>query len=71
MTARELIEALSAEPPETRVLVDGYEEGYDDCQVTVEIVLRHPTSWWAGDYEDYEGGERVLVLARQKGQSND
>jgi hypothetical protein len=53
MTVKELIEKLSSHDPDMMVVVDGYEEGYDDPRVnTVEIILdvnwdgeKKPTHW--------------------------
>lgn len=53
MTIKELIQKLGEYDPDTVVVVDGYEEGYDDPSVfTTEIVLdtnwdgeKKPTSW--------------------------
>lgn len=36
MLARELIAALSAHPPDTEVLLPGYEDGYDRIDAVVE-----------------------------------
>lgn len=58
MTVKELIEKLGEYDPDMMVVVDGYEEGYDDPRVlTGEIVL--DTNWdgkgkpthWAGRHE--------------------
>ena len=42
MTAEELIARLEALPPETPVLVEGYETGFDDIvELTPEQVVRY------------------------------
>ena len=42
MTAEELIEHLKLLPPETPVLVEGYETGFDDIvELTSEQVVRY------------------------------
>lgn len=58
MTVKELIEKLGEYDPDTVVVVNGYEEGYDNPDVfTTDIVL--DTNWdgagkptyWAGRHE--------------------
>lgn len=69
MVIRELIQELQKYPSETRVLVDGYETGYDD----IEEVLPSRVCPYNG--ADYDGSYRyaknfddnsfdVLVLSR-------
>ncbi|WP_157680563.1 hypothetical protein [Marinobacter nauticus] len=42
MTAEELIEQLKELPPETPVLVEGYETGFDDIvELTMEQVVQY------------------------------
>lgn len=53
MTVKELIDQLRTLPPETRVLVEGYETGYDDI---VELrplkVFRYRNAQeWDGEYQ--------------------
>ncbi|MCE0760059.1 hypothetical protein LWH94_12690 [Marinobacter sp. G11] len=53
MTAEELIEQLKELPPETPVLVEGYETGFDDIvELTMEQVVqyRHAQEW-DGEYQ--------------------
>ena len=58
MTIQELIEALQAYDPTMRVMVDGYEGGYNDVQIsnfyTNEIALNigsHKGVWYYGPHE--------------------
>ncbi|MBD2427710.1 hypothetical protein [Phormidium sp. FACHB-1136] len=50
MTAKELIEALSQYPPDTPVVVRGYEGGYNDIQAItpVSIQLNVNQIWYYG-----------------------
>lgn len=52
MTVRELIELLAAYPPELRVVVNGYEDGFDDVapeRISVtRIELGRGEHWWEG-----------------------
>ena len=56
MTASELIQLLAQYPPDLRVMVDGYEDGYDDLEqhlISVkEIRLDAGKSWWEGRHRD-------------------
>lgn len=52
MTVSELIEVLGQYPDDTRVVVNGYEDGYDDLSPelisAVELVLNANTNWYVG-----------------------
>jgi len=52
MTAYELIERLKALPPETPVLVEGYETGYDDIVSlnTQDVIQLHNVDERDGEY---------------------
>ena len=74
MTVSELAQLLAAYPPDLRVVVNGYEEGYDDieaCLVSVrEIRLDAGKKWWEGRHRDSEdtrneGSAVVNALALQ------
>ena len=53
MTAEELIKRLKTLPPETPVLVEGYETGYDDIvDLKAEEVFRYRKAQeWDGEYQ--------------------
>lgn len=53
MTVQELIEQLKALPPETPVLVEGYETGYDDIvNLKPQEVFRYRNAQeWDGEYQ--------------------
>jgi hypothetical protein len=53
VTAKELIAHLQALPPETPVLVEGYETGFDDIvELTPEQVVRYRHAQeWDGEYQ--------------------
>ena len=64
MTVREMIRLLSAYPDDLRVVVNGYEEGFDDLSQdslkVVKIALNTGTQSWVGihgDPMDYKGSE--------------
>jgi len=56
MTANELIQQLQHLPPDTKILVRGYEGGYNDVQVIRQRrVMPDPdTEWYYGKYADSE-----------------
>lgn len=56
MTAKELIAKLQALPPETPILVEGYETGFDDIvELGLEKVVRYRRAQeWDGEYQTPE-----------------
>lgn len=71
MTVRELIERLTLENPNMRVVVDGYEQGYDELG-SFEYARIKPNaykdrSWWDGEFDQAldETAEIALVLPRK------
>jgi len=56
MTISELIETLKTHPGDLRVVVDGYEDGYDDLSArqisNVRIALNTGTQEWIGQHLD-------------------
>ncbi|MET4081129.1 hypothetical protein ABIB40_001074 [Pedobacter sp. UYP30] len=53
MTASELIQHLHTLPPDTRIVVRGYEHGYNDILnlKAVKIKLNPNAYRWVGEYE--------------------
>jgi hypothetical protein len=74
MTVSELIAALQSYPPDTRVVVLGYESGYDDITEVREmgIVPGVNPAWYNGRYDNApperaDQAERaVLVYGRNR-----
>ena len=62
MTTKELIHRLEQFPPELRVVVNGYEEGYDDLSPdqlsVVDIALNIGKHRWQGMHGDLTGFTR-------------
>lgn len=56
MNVRELIEVLSQYPDDTRVVVDGYEDGYDDLLPelisVVELAFNANDHWYIGRHAE-------------------
>ena len=74
MTVAELIRILQTHPKDMRVVVDGYEEGYDDLEQDLisvkEIRLDVGNKWWEGHHRDswddrVEGSGIVKALLLQ------
>lgn len=69
MNVGELIEVLSRYPDDTRVVVNGYEDGYDDLSPelisTIELVLNANTNWFVGRHvANTELSDEAQVNAR-------
>ena len=65
MTVAQLIEYLRTQAPDTRVVVAGYEGGYNDLTLLKTLRLQPDarTEWWYGQHDDTETGEPALLLA--------
>ena len=63
MTVRELIEFIAQYPADLRIVVNGYEEGYDDLSPrqisTAEITLNTGKHAWEGQHGDAWRGEKT------------
>ena len=59
MTVAELIQQLQRHPPDLRVVVDGYENGYDDLSpeqlALITITLNTGKHHWEGRHGDSDG----------------
>ena len=75
MTVEELIRILWKHPKEMRVVVNGYETGFDDLDARLiqvrELRLYAADEWWEGDHRDSKdtrtkgrGVVKALVLPR-------
>jgi len=56
MNVNQLIKRLQMYPPDLRVVVRGYEGGYDDVNnfEQLKIVLDYHSEWYYGKHEDVE-----------------
>lgn len=54
MTVQELIQQLETLPPDTKVVVRGYEDGYNDILQLklVKIKSNENAHWYEGEYDD-------------------
>jgi hypothetical protein len=72
MTVKELREILSQYDDDTVVVVDGYEDGFDDPTPRLGYAVLRPGDgnvWWSGRHKNAEfapeGATEVLVLSRR------
>jgi hypothetical protein len=66
MTIKELTDLLSQYPPDTRVVVAGYEGGFNDITIhkIIHLKLDANKEWWYGQHEEVRSsGEPALLLA--------
>ena len=60
MNVQQLIEKLQKHPPEMRVIVSGYEGGYNDLssppanQTLIRLNVHAPDCWYYGRHDDAE-----------------
>lgn len=74
MTVSELIASLQSYPPDTRVVVLGYETGYDDVTEVrgIYIVPEENPAWYNGRYDNapperaHQSERAVLVYGRNR-----
>lgn len=61
MTVQELINHLQNQPPETKVVIRGYEDGYNDIfpLKKVKIKPRVDAYWFDGEYEDSNDADAI------------
>lgn len=59
MLVSELIEQLQKLDPDKRILVEGYEDGFDDPREIIKVKVRSrvESKYYSGDYEDISESE--------------
>lgn len=72
MTVKELIDHLTLQEPERRVVVQGYEGGYDEVETTFLVSIiknkNKQDKWWDGEYLEVpvdDADEIALLLPRK------
>ncbi len=67
MTVQQLIQLLEKYPPDTRVMVNGYETGFDDISAErvsiVKVRLNAGTERWEGKHEDAPSDDNEAIDA--------
>ena len=61
MTAAELIQQLQILPPEIKIVVRGYEDGYNDILKlrVLKIKPNEKSHWYDGEYEDSTDADAI------------
>jgi hypothetical protein len=64
MTALELIQLLQTLPPQTKIVVRGYEDGYNDILKLNEVKIKPKADavWYYGEYVDTNDSEAILAI---------
>ena len=64
MTAQELIHHLQTLPPTTKIVVRGYEDGYNEILQLkpVKIKLNPNAYTWDGEYEDSTDADAITAI---------
>ena len=64
MTVKELAELLRKYPDDLQVVVNGYEDGYDDLSLerisVIKIQLNTQNHDWEGQHSDFYGSEKEI-----------
>ena len=72
MTVNELITILKRQPENTPVLVDGYEDGYENIISVnaISVVQNTKALWYNGEYEkaekDSNNTVKAVILSRNR-----
>jgi hypothetical protein len=63
MKAAELIQHLQSLPPDTKIIVRGYEDGYNDILKirNVKIKPNQDAHWYDGEYKDSDDPDAIVA----------
>lgn len=64
MTAQQLIHHQQTLPPNTKIVVRGYEDGYNDILQLKEVNIKlNPNAYtWEGEYEDSTATDAITAI---------
>jgi len=64
MTASELIQQLKTLPPDTKIVIRGYEDGYNDILQLrpVKIKPKPESYWFDGEFEDSDDADAIEAI---------
>lgn len=76
MTTKELIIELQKLPPDTRIVVRGYEDGYNDILALKPVKIKQvsDSNWYDGEYDDStdaDAGSAVNLFGENKNAKDD
>jgi hypothetical protein len=65
MTASELIDQLKQYPADLKIVVEGYENGFDDLETikNVSLVLHPDKKYWDGKYDESADPISITAIA--------
>jgi len=64
LTTLQLIQLLQSFPPSTKVVVRGYENGYNDILKLIEIKIKPnaESAWYNGEYEESKEADAIYAV---------
>lgn len=64
MTVKKLIEKLQQFPANCPVVLDGYEDGYNEATDirTKTVARQNAPDWFDGEYDDAEEGDATVLI---------
>jgi len=64
MTAAELIDLLLTFPPDTKIVIRGYEDGYNDILKirAIKIKPNENSNWYDGEYIDSNDADAIDAM---------
>ena len=64
MTVAELIQKLQTFPRETKVVIRGYEDGYNDILQLKKVKIKSKVDahWYDGEYEDSNDTDAIAAI---------
>ena len=64
MTAQQLIQLLQNLPPTTKIMVRGYEDGYNDILKLIEVKIKNniESAWYNGEYEESRDADAINAI---------
>jgi hypothetical protein len=64
MTAQQLIQLLQNLPPTTKIVVRGYEDGYNDILKLIEVKIKNniESVWYNEEYEESRDADAINAI---------
>jgi hypothetical protein len=64
MTASELIQQLKTLPPDIKIMIRGYEDGYNDILMLKPIKIKplENAPWYSGEYENSNDNDAISAV---------
>jgi len=73
MTAAELIQSLQQLNPETKIVIRGYEDGYNDILKLRQVRIKYypDAEWYYGVYSDSEAPDAIDAIDLYRENTNE